>query len=138
MLDLIEKLSKNIDNADNSKKLTGALQDFFIKNFKVTRFDIYIIDDKDKSIKDFSKDWVNPDCAGIDDKFQNIVTKLKSTKYITDYKDLLFFALTKSSKVIGFIKIEGGNSDKLIEFLQTAAFIISIKIQNILHQVVAV
>ena len=132
MLDLIEKLSKNIDNADNSKKLTGALQDFFIKNFKVTRFDIYIIDDKDKSIKDFSKDWVNPDCAGIDDKFQNIVTKLKSTKYITDYKDLLFFALTKSSKVIGFIKIESGNSDNLIEFLQTAAFIISIKIQNIL------
>lgn len=133
MIDLIEKLSKNIDGADNSKNLTGALRDFFIKNFKVSRFDIYIIDSKNNTIKELSKDWENP----IESKELSLVLaqyakQLSRTKYRIDSGNLLYYALYKDRNLIGFIKIDGGNSDKLVEFLHTASFFISLKIQNIL------
>ena len=132
MIDLIEKLAQSIDSADDSKKLTGALRDFFIKNFKVNRFDVFVIDKKNNTVKDISKDWINPNSDNITEINKNTVNNLKTTKYLTDYKNSLEYALTKNGDLIGFIRINGGNSDKLIEFLQTASFIISIKIQNIL------
>ncbi len=132
MIDLIEKLAQSIDSADDSKKLTGALRDFFIKNFKVNRFDVFVIDKKNNTVKDLSKDWINPNSDNITEINKNTVNNLKTTKYLTDYKNSLEYALTKNGDLIGFIRINGGNSDRLIEFLQTASFIISIKIQNIL------
>ena len=132
MIDLIEKLAQSIDSADDSKKLTGALRDFFIKNFKVNRFDVFVIDKKNNTVKDISKDWINPNSDNITEINKNTVNNLKTTKYLTDYKNSLEYALTNNGDLIGFIRINGGNSDRLIEFLQTASFIISIKIQNIL------
>ena len=134
MLDLIEKLSQKIDCAENSKTLTGALRDFFIKNFKITRLDILVQDNEKKGLVDFSKDWTNPAFDTEQDKnIQDIFQKIKKNKYITDYKNFIWFSLPKNGESLGIIKIEGGTSpDNIIEFMHTASYIISIKIQNIM------
>lgn len=132
MINLIEKLAKSIDSAENSKNLSGALRDFFIKNFKVNRFDVFVIDKKRNTVKDLSKDWVNPNSDNENETFKSTLENLKTTKYLTNYQDSLEYALTKSGNIVGFIRISGGNTDKLIDFLQTASYIISIKVQNII------
>ena len=99
MLDLIEKLSQKIDCAENSKTLTGALRDFFIKNFKITRLDILVQDNEKKGLVDFSKDWTNPAFDTEQDKnIQDIFQKIKKNKYITDYKNFIWFSLPKNGK----------------------------------------
>lgn len=134
MLDLIEKLSQKLDSAENSKSLVSALRDFFIKNFKISRLDAFVLDKETNRLVDFSKDWVSPDCDLVKSKeLQDILPKITRNKYITDYKNFIFFSLPKNGKSIGIIKIEGGRSlDKIIEFMHTASYIISIKIQNVM------
>lgn len=131
MLDLIENLSKSLDNAYNSKTIVSTLRDFFIKNFKTERIDIYIYDEKLNLLKDFSKEWLNPDFDDETTENTKIYDKISTSKYIQE-NDILYYHLPKMSKSTGFIKITGVKNDKLFEFLNTASYIISLKIQNIL------
>ncbi len=134
MLDLIEKLSQQIDCAENSKSLVSALRDFFIKNFKITRLDIFVQDKEKKYLVDFSKDWTNPAFDTAHSKnIHNVFQKITKNKYITDYKNVIWFSLPKNGKSMGIIQIEGVTStENIIEFMHTASYIISIKIQNIM------
>lgn len=130
MLDLIENLSKSLDNAYNSKTIVSTLRDFFIKNFKTERIDIYIYDEKLNLLKDFSKEWLNPDFDDETTENTKIYDKISTSKYIQE-NDILYYNLPQMGKSIGFIKITGVKNDKLFEFLHTASYIISIKIQNV-------
>lgn len=65
MQELLEKLSKSLDEAYNAASLVSALRDFFIKNFKITCLEVYVFDEKLNLLKDFSKDWITEeDCRG--------------------------------------------------------------------------
>lgn len=130
MLDLIENLSKSLDNAYNSKTIVGTLRDFFIKNFKTERVDIYIYDEKLNLLKDFSKEWMNPDFENKTSELNKIYDEISTSKYVQK-NDILYYHLPQMGKSIGFIKITGTKNDRLFDFLHTASYIISIKIQNV-------
>lgn len=132
MLDLLENLSKSLDETYNHKSIVSAVRDFFIQNFKVDRVDIYVFDEKFNIIKDFSNDWFNPDTdIPKSDELTKILNKLSEKKAAT-VKNAIYFTLPKRGKSIGFLKFEGGNKSRLEEFLKNASYIISLKIQNII------
>lgn len=129
MLDLLENLSKFLDDAYNSKSIAGALRDFFIKNFKVERLDIYVFDEKLNILKDFSKEWLDVESGGSSELSESF-EKLSDERYITKDKKL-FYRLPQKGKNFGMLVFEGGKVELLIEFLRNASYIISLKIQNI-------
>jgi len=131
MLDLLENLSKSLDDAYNQKSIVSAVRDFFIKNFKIDRLDIYIFDEKFNVLKDFSKEWFNPDTDLAEmESFAGILNKLSENQVIKS-KKTLYFNLPKRGKSMGFLKIEGGDRNALETFLKNASYLISLKIQNI-------
>ena len=133
MLELLEKLSKSLDEAYNAESVVSALRDFFIKNFKVTRLDVYVFDEKLNILKDFSKDWTETGNEGEKLlKLEEIFSKLNSTKKYLAENEKTFYALPKRNASIGILAFENGSKDKLVEFLKTASYIISLKIQNII------
>lgn len=132
MLDLLENLSELLDEAYNHQSIVSVVRDFFIKNFKVDRVDIFIYDEKFNVIKDFSNDWFNPDTdISKSDELTLILNKLSGNKIIT-IKNSIYFNLPKRGGSIGFLKIEGGNKHHLEEFFKIASYIVSLKIQNII------
>lgn len=132
MLDLLEKLSKSLNEAYNHKNIVSALRDFFIQNFKINRLNIYVFDEKFNVIKDFSSDWFNPDTdIEKSEVLSKILKKLSSTQ-VAKTKNRIYFSLSKPGKNIGFLEIEGGNQGQIEEFLKVASYIISLKIQNII------
>ena len=133
MQELLEKLSKSLDEAYNAASLVSALRDFFIKNFKITCLEVYVFDEKLNLLKDFSKDWITEeDCGEESLKLEEIFFGLNSAKKHIFEKEKTFYALPKRSSSIGILVFENGNREKLVEFLRTASYIISLKIQNLL------
>lgn len=134
MHDLLEKLSITIDNAYNSKIFVSVIKDFFKKELNIDYINIYVYDNKLKTIKDFSVEWINPDenkeqtC-----KLDGIYNKIKLSNFI-EQGDLIYYALPKSKKNIGFIELKKAqlNNSIINNFLRIANHIISLKIQNIL------
>ncbi len=133
MQELLEKLSKSLDEAYNAASLVSALKEFFIKNFKITCLEVYVFDEKLNLLKDFSKDWITEeDCGEESLKLEEIFFGLNSAKKHIFEKEKTFYALPKRSSSIGILVFENGNREKLVEFLRTASYIISLKIQNLL------
>lgn len=131
MLDLLENLSKSLDNAYNSKSIVSAVRDFFISNFNVNSLDIFIFDEKFNTVKDFSKDWVDPDKESDSVKFYlKMFEDLTDKKYV-NIDGYLYFKLPKRNVCFGILKIKGENIEKVKEFLNNACYLISLKIQNI-------
>ncbi len=131
MLDLLEKLSKSLDDAYNSKSIVSALRDFFIKNFKCTEFNIYIYDEKLNILKDFSKDWINIEGAGSqNNELYQIYERHSDERFFTQ-TGILFYGLQKNGKPFGIIELETVKTTEVTEFLRHASFVISLKIQNI-------
>lgn len=132
MLNLLEKLSKSLDEAYNAESIVGALRDFFIKNFKAENLEIYVFDEKLNILKDFSLDWVNPDEENPQLALTEAVFDEVGEKFCLKREKTLYYALPKHGKAIGVLRFENIEDNGLEEFLKPAAFLISLKIQNIL------
>ena len=133
MLDLIENLSKSLDKAYNAQSIAGTLRDFFNLNFNVKNLEIFIFDEKSGRIKDFSQEWLEAESGFDSNNNENVEIFDKISKDIFFIENgILFYSLPKQGRSIGFLKFSDGDFEKITEFLKTAVYLISLKIQNIL------
>lgn len=132
MLDLLENLSKTLNNAYNHQSFVSVVKKFFECNFNKTDVNIYIYDNKLNVVKDFSLDWVNPDNNVEETNYRSKIIKELANNKILSNENSLFYALTKSEKTIGFIELKTSKNEVLEDFLKVASHIISLKIQNII------
>lgn len=133
MLDLIENLSKSLDKAYNAQSIAGSLRDFFNLNFNVKNLEIFIFDEKSGRIKDFSQEWLEAESGFDSNNNENveIFDKISKDNFFIE-NGILFYSLPKQGRSIGFLKFSDGDFEKITEFLKTAVYLISLKIQNIL------
>ncbi len=132
MLNLFEILSKSLDNGYDAESVYNILRDFFSKNFNTTDLEIFVINEKQNLLKNFSKDWIYSDENKIKDFDKKLIlSKITENTYFLN-EDYLYYILPKNCQPIGFLKIKSGNTVEIIEFLKTASYLISLKIQNIL------
>ena len=133
MLDLIENLSKSLDKAYNAQSIAGTLRDFFNLNFNVKNLEIFIFDEKSGRIKDFSQEWLEAESGFDSNNNENvkIFDKISKDNFFIE-NGILFYSLPKQGRSIGFLKFSDGDFEKITEFLKTAVYLISLKIQNIL------
>lgn len=131
MLDLLEKLSKSLDNAYNQTTVVSTIRDFFIRFFNITKLDIYIFDERFNIVRDFSQEWFNPDAKTDENKKQaEIYSRLnKEIKFIEE--KTLYYILPKHSNPVGFLRVEAPQFADIEKFLKIASYIISLKIQNV-------
>ncbi len=133
MLDLIENLSKSLDKAYNAQSIAGTLRDFFNLNFNVKNLEIFIFDEKSGRIKDFSQEWLEAESGFDSNNNENveIFDKISKDNFFIE-NGILFYSIPKQGRSIGFLKFSDGDFEKITEFLKTAVYLISLKIQNIL------
>ena len=133
MLELIENLSKSLDKAYNAQSIAGTLRDFFNLNFNVKNLEIFIFDEKSGRIKDFSQEWLEAESGFDSNNNENveIFDKISKDNFFIE-NGILFYSLPKQGRSIGFLKFSDGDFEKITEFLKTAVYLISLKIQNIL------
>ena len=133
MLELIKNLSKSLDKAYNAQSIAGTLRDFFNLNFNVKNLEIFIFDEKSGRIKDFSQEWLEAESGFDSNNNENveIFDKISKDNFFIE-NGILFYSLPKQGRSIGFLKFSDGDFEKITEFLKTAVYLISLKIQNIL------
>ena len=133
MLDLIENLSKSLDKAYNAQSIAGTLRDFFNLNFNVKNLEIFIFDEKSGRIKDFSQEWLEAESGFDSNNNENveIFDKISKDNFFIE-NGILFYSIPKQGRSIGFLKFSDRDFEKITEFLKTAVYLISLKIQNIL------
>lgn len=133
MLELIKNLSKSLDKAYNAQSIAGTLRDFFNLNFNVKNLEIFIFDEKSGRIKDFSQEWLEAESGFDSNNNENveIFDKISKDNFFIE-NGILFYSLPKQGRSIGFLKFSDGDFEKIIEFLKTAVYLVSLKIQNIL------
>lgn len=133
MLELIKNLSKSLDKAYNAQSIAGTLRDFFNLNFNVKNLEIFIFDEKSGRIKDFSQEWLEAESGFDSNNNENveIFDKISKDNFFIE-NGILFYSLPKQGRSIGFLKFSDGDFEKITEFLKTAVYLVSLKIQNIL------
>ena len=133
ILQYIKDLSENLNNAFNAQGIIRVLEEFF-SPCEVESIDIYVFDETTNTLRDFARSWMGIDECLEKDKSKEIYQifdKLKSKKYIKN-KNTLYYPLLKQTKPIGIIIFNGSSFDTILEFMDYAAFSISLKIQNVI------
>lgn len=133
MLDLLENLSKSLDEVYNATGVIDTLRDFFSKNFNICKFSIYIFDAEKNRLNDLSKEFNNTDLSDSDNSVNEkleIFQKIKN-KYLINNQNL-YYVIQKQGKNIGLLEFENFKDNSILDFLNIASFIISLKIQNII------
>lgn len=131
MLDLFENLSKSLDEVYNAAGVIDILSDFFSKNFNISHFSILIFDPEKKELKDFSKEFNSSDITeNYSDETLEIFQNIKN-KYLIKNQNL-YYALQKQGSNIGLLEFKEVKDNNILEFLNIASYIISLKIQNII------
>ena len=133
MLDLLENLSKSLDEVYNATGVIDTLRDFFSKNFNICKFSIYIFDAEENRLNDLSKEFNNTDLSDSDNSVNEkleIFQKIKN-KYLINNQNL-YYVIQKQGKNIGLLEFENFKDNSILDFLNIASFIISLKIQNII------
>ena len=135
MLKQLKNLSKNLNRTFDAKSILENLCRCLTEDFGVSSLDIYFFDDTTKSLRDFAKNWLN--IEEICDKstassLHNHFDILKKQKMIEDNK-ILYYGLFQGEKLTGMIKADVSfiQTDNLINFLEIAGDLISLKIQNV-------
>ena len=130
MLELFENLAKSLDEAQNASGIAGTLREFFYENFNTEDCKIFILDEKQNCIKSFENN--NPaETFDSSDKISEVFNVI-SDKKIVIKNNLLYYELPEHGRSIGLLSFKNGDFERLKEFLKTASYIISLKIQNIL------
>ncbi len=133
MLDLLENLSKSLDEVYNATGVIDTLRDFFSKNFNICKFSIYIFDAEKNRLNDLLKEFNNTDLSdsnnSVNEKLE-IFQKIKN-KYLINNQNL-YYVIQKQGKNIGLLEFENFKDNSILDFLNIASFIISLKIQNII------
>ena len=136
MQEKIKNLLTIFNDTFSAKSIITALSDFLVQNFGINGLDIYIFDDTTKSLRDFSKNWLyieeictKSTAASLYSHFE----QLKSKTCLEDNK-ILYYGLYKGSQIIGMLRIDVSfiDTENLLNFLDIAAYIISLKIQNVI------
>lgn len=136
MLFKVSELSKLLNSSYSAKSILNSLHDFFADHFGVKKTEIYTWDSTTSQLRDFSRNWLY-----IDDIFEKKVV----AGYYKIYQDLqektafcevdgkLYFPIKKHSKFIGMLEfVTVGSPNDLVEFLDIACDVISLKVQNII------
>ncbi len=136
MQEKIKNLLTLFNDTFGAKSIVVALSDFFVNNFGINSLDIYIYDDTTKSLRDFSKNWVYIEEICDKNMAASLYTHfnlLKDRVYMED-KKILYYGLYKSQKLIGMLRMDVSfiDTENLINFLDISAYIISLKIQNVI------
>ena len=124
----IEQLSVKLNDAYNSSGIINALEEF------LPSVNIFIYDSTSETLRNFSKSWISIDEFLEKDKSKklySIFEKLKSEKYYLE-NDELYYPLFRGQKLIGMMEFLKKLDDKAMEFMNIAAFLISLKIQNVI------
>lgn len=124
----IEQLSIKLNDAYNSSGIINALEEF------LPSVNVFIYDATSETLRDFSKSWISIDEFFEKDKSKklySIFNKLKSEKYLS-CDDELFYPLFRGQKLIGMLEFNEKLNEKVMEFLNVATFLISLKIQNVI------
>lgn len=136
MQEKIKNLSKNLSNTFNAKNIVEVLCEFFTQNFGINGLDIYIFDETTKSLRDFAKNWLYIEEVCDKQTTNSLYTHfdvLKEKNFTEDNK-ILYYGLYKGSALIGMLKIDVSfiDTENLLHFLETASYLISLKIQNVI------
>lgn len=136
MLEELKKLSKDLSNTFSAKNIIELLSVFFAENFGTGSIDIYVFDETTNNLRDFEKNWLYIEEICTKQTIQDLYRHyelLKNTTYTED-KNILYYGLYKGDRPIGLIKFDVSyiETDNLIEFLNTASYFISLKVQNII------
>lgn len=124
----IENLSEKLNDTCNAIGITHVLEDTF------TPVNIYIYDPTSETLRNFAKSWISIEEFGHKDKAKKlykVFDKLKTNTYIEEDKKL-YYSLLQGQKLIGMLEFETLPDKDNIEFLKTASYLISLKIQNVI------
>ncbi|MCM1010693.1 MAG: sensor domain-containing diguanylate cyclase [Fusobacterium sp.] len=135
MLQKIAELSKLLNSSYSAKSILNSLHDFFVDYFGVQKTELYTWDSTTSQLRDFSRNWLY-----IDDIFEKKVVgeyyKIHDEfEAECPYKSMggkLYFPLKKQAKFVGMLEFTHGNDEELLKFLEVAADVISLKVQNII------
>lgn len=136
MIQKISELSKILNSSYSAKSILNSLHDFFADYFGVKKTELYTWDGTTSQLRDFSRNWLY-----IDDIFEKkivaqyykIYADIKEKNSYEIVEDKLYFPLKKLSKFIGMLEFtQTEQADELLKFLEVAADVISLKVQNII------
>ncbi len=130
IIEQIKNLSNSLNVAFSSRSILTCLEDFFMENFGVGKITLYIFDENTQTLRDFAKNWLI--IENKKDALYSIWEKLNSKKkYVTSSQNL-YYPLKQNTKIIGFFDISIVKPDGLLEFLDIADSLISLKVQNVI------
>ena len=135
MLQKVSELSKLLNGSYSAKSILNSLNDFFADYFNVKQTEIYTWDGTTSQLRDFSRNWLY-----IDDIFDKKVVNqyyktyenLQKDNSYEILEDKIYFPFKKQEKYIGMIEFSFSSKNELIEFLEIAGDVISLKVQNII------
>ena len=135
MLQKISELSKLMNSSYSAKSILNSLQDFFADYFGVKQAEIYTWDSTTSQLRDFSRNWLYID--DIYDKkmvvqYYKIYEDLQGKVQYKIVEDRIYFPFKKQEKYIGMLELVFSTKDTLLQFLEVAGDVISLKIQNII------
>ena len=135
MLQKVTELSKILNSSFSAKSILNSLQDFFADYFNVKQTEIYTWDSTTSQLRDFSRNWLYIDDI-FDKKTVNQYYKIyEETQKEHSYKivgDKIYFPFKKQEKYIGMLELVFSSNDELLQFLEVAGDVISLKVQNII------
>ena len=127
-LEDIENLSEKLNDTCNAAGITRVLEE------KFSSVHIYIYDPASETLRDFSKSWISIDEFGHKEQAKELYKIFEKLKNITctEENGCLFYALYQGQKLIGMIKCDNIPDKDALDLLKTAAYLISLKIQNVI------
>ena len=135
MLQKVTELSKILNSSFSAKSILNSLQDFFADYFNVKQTEIYTWDSTTSQLRDFSRNWLYIDDI-FDKKTVNQYYKIyEEIQKEHSYKivgDKIYFPFKKQEKYIGMLELVFSSNDELLQFLEVAGDVISLKVQNII------
>lgn len=136
MLEQLKNLSKNLNETFETKNILENLYSRFVEDFGVNSLDIYVFDETTESLCDLAKNrlYVSEVCdKQTADSLYKHFDFLKKQPYVEDNK-MLYYGLYKGKKLAGMMKTDVSfvETENLINFLDIAGDLISLKIQNVI------
>lgn len=135
MLQKISELSKILNSSYSAKSILNSLHDFFADYFGVAQTELYTWDSTTSQLRDFSRNWLYIDDIyekKVVSQYYNIYSDLRGESSYTVLQDRLYYPLKKQSKVLGMLELTISQTQELLKFLEIAADIISLKVQNVI------
>lgn len=136
MLQKIAELSKLLNSSYSAKSILNSLHDFFADYFGVQKTELYTWDGTTAQLRDFSRNWLYID--DIFDKktvaeYYKIHGEFEAECPHKSLNGKLYFPLKKQAKFVGMLEFSHCNDEvELLKFLEVAADVISLKVQNII------